>query len=149
MPKLLLAASILWPTLLGAGWWSRTHDGPGWLTATTHFVASRVCHQNPARSFWAGGAPLPVCGRCTAIYLAAPFGALAALLVRRSSTEMPWIGWLIAAAIPTAATYALEKFAGVGMSTVARALAAVPLGAVTAFYVVAITKKTTSPRLIN
>jgi len=140
MPKLLLALSIVWPTFLGAGWWSRTHDGPGWLTATTYLVAGRVCHQNPARSFWASGAPLPVCGRCAAIYLGAPLGALAALLSRRSRTSMPHLGWLIAAAMPTLLTYSLEKFVGVPMSTVARAIAAVPLGAVTAFYVVAVTR---------
>ena len=140
MPKLLLAASIVWPTLLGAGWWARAYDGPGWLSASTYLVAHRVCHQNPARSFSFAGAPLPVCGRCTGLYLAGPIGALAAIVSRRNRSTMPAIGWLIAAAVPTALTYGLEKLAGVPMTSIARMIAALPLGAAIAFYIVAVTK---------
>ena len=141
MAKFLLAASIAWPTLLGAGWWSRTHDGPAWLTASTYLLAGRVCHQRPERSFWSEGAPLPVCGRCTGLYLAAPFGALVAMLSRRNRSTMPWVGWLIAAAVPTALTWIFQRTDIITVSNAARFLWALPLGAVTAFYVVVVTKR--------
>lgn len=35
---------------------------------------SRVCHQDPARSFWIAGAPAAVCIRCLGIYLGAVAG---------------------------------------------------------------------------
>jgi len=141
MAKLLLAASILWPTLLAAGWWSRTHDGPGWLAASVYLTASHVCHQRPERSFWTSDAPWPVCGRCSGLYLSAPFGALAAIATRRRRIQMPPVGWLIAAAVPTAATLAIEWLGLAPVSSLARAVAALPLGAATAFFVVEVTQK--------
>src|SRR4030095_16581651 len=140
MAKFLLAASIVWPTLLGAGWWSRTHDGPPWLTVTTYLVAGRVCHQRPERSFWSHGAPLPVCGRCTGLYLAAPIGAFIAVLSRRNRSTLPPVGWLVAAAIPSALTWIFVHADVMAVSNTARFLSALPLGAATAYYVVTVTK---------
>ena len=140
MARFLLAASIAWPALLGAGWWSRTHDGPAWLAASTYLLAGRVCHQQPERSFWSEGAPLPVCGRCTGLYLAAPIGALLAVASRRNRSTMPPVGWLIAAAVPTALTWIFHRADVIEVSNAARFLWALPLGAATAFYVVAVTK---------
>lgn len=37
---------------------------------------SRVCHQDPARSFWIAGVPMAVCARCFGIYLGGVAGAL-------------------------------------------------------------------------
>src|SRR5262245_3838143 len=122
--------------MLAAGWWSAAHQGPAWLTATTYVVAGRVCHQRPERSFWSGGVPSPVCGRCTGLYLSAPIGAIAAFASRRRRSSMPSVAWLIAAALPTALTFALEHLGVVAVSNAARFLAALPLGAATAFYVI-------------
>jgi uncharacterized membrane protein len=54
------------------------------LLAATHPVAtllirsffSRVCHQDPARSFMIEGSPVAVCVRCLGIYLGTAMGAL-------------------------------------------------------------------------
>jgi uncharacterized membrane protein len=125
--------------VLTAGWWSRTHDGPAWLTATVYLAAGRVCHQRPERSFWTDGAPWPVCGRCSGLYLAAPIGAIAAVASRRRRLGVPPAGWLIVAAIPTALTLAIEWAGLAPVSSLARAMAALPLGAATAYYVVGVT----------
>jgi uncharacterized membrane protein len=139
LSKALVAASIAWLTLLGAGWWSRTHAGPGWLTAGVYFTAGRVCHQRPDRSFWTLGAPWPVCGRCAGLYLSAPLGAFAAVATRRRRrAQLPSLVWLAAAAVPTAATFGLELAHLAPMTSLARAIAALPLGAATAFFVTAV-----------
>jgi uncharacterized membrane protein len=60
------------------------------LLAATHPVAallirsffSRLCHQNPARSFMVDGSPVAVCVRCLGIYLGTAMGAL--LRLRKS-----------------------------------------------------------------
>lgn len=145
MAKLLLAASIAWPMILAAGWWSRTHNGPPWLTATVYVAAGRVCHQRPERSFWTDGAPWPVCGRCSGLYLAAPIGALAAISTRRKRPGLPSVWWLFIFAIPTALTLGLEWTGLAPISSLARALCALPLGAATAFYVVAVTVPRSTP----
>lgn len=67
------------------------------LDTAMHWLGYGLCHQLPARSFFAGGHQLPVCARDTGIYL----GFLVALLVislldrGRHRTGMP-PGWLIA-----------------------------------------------------
>jgi uncharacterized membrane protein len=146
MAKLLLAASIVWPTLLGSAWWASVNHTAYGLSVPTYLVASRVCHQRLERTFWIAGQPLPVCGRCTGLYLAAPFGALAAVFSRRNRSRMPPIGWLIAAAIPTALTFALEHFGVADISNATRALSALPLGAATAFYVIAVASQKSEVR---
>jgi len=138
MAKLLLAASIVWPTLLGGAWWASVNHTAYGLSIPTYLVASRVCHQRLERTFSIAGQPLPVCGRCTGLYLAAPLGALAAFFLRRNRSQMPPVGWLIAAAIPTALTFALEHLGVADVSNTARALSALPLGAATAFFVTAV-----------
>ena len=42
-------------------------------------AAGRVCHQRPERSFHVAGVQLPVCARCTGLYVSGAAGALAAL----------------------------------------------------------------------
>jgi uncharacterized membrane protein len=151
LAKLLLVGSIIWPMMLATGWWSRTHEGPGWLTASVYLTAGRVCHQRPERSFWTDGAPWPVCGRCSGLYVAAPIGAIAALAVRRRRATSASIGWLIAAAVPTALTLGLEWSGLTPMSSLTRALAALPLGAAAAYFVVTLagTTGTTGDRNLH
>jgi uncharacterized membrane protein len=93
--------------------------------------AGLICHQRSERSFHIGGVQQPVCARCTGLYWSGAAGAVAA-----------WIGWrrrpraplrtravLMAAAVPTAVTVALEVASLAHPSNVMRALAALPLGA--------------------
>lgn len=66
------------------------------LEAALHWLGFGLCHQLPARSFFAGGYQLPVCARDTGIYV----GFVAALLVAalldrgRRRTGMP-PSWLL------------------------------------------------------
>jgi uncharacterized membrane protein len=138
MAKLLVVAAFAWPALLAAGWWAQVADGPRWLVAVAYLPASRVCHQRPDRSFQTDGVQWPVCGRCAGLYLAAPFGALAALAARRRG--VPAIRWYVAAATPTAIAFFVEHAGLAPVSTTLRALAALPLGAASAYYIVAVTR---------
>ena len=58
----LLAISTLWCLSLIAA----PLVGLPWVYA----FFSKICHQDPARSWYVGGQPLPVCIRCTSIYFA-------------------------------------------------------------------------------
>ncbi len=63
---------------------------PVTLLDKTQAIGYAVCHQIPARSFHLGGERLPLCARCTGIYLAALFGMLGMALMRRSyPVELP------------------------------------------------------------
>jgi len=133
----LVAASVAWPALLfsvivpGPG-----GDGPAWRPLVL-LASSRVCHRIPDRSFTTAGLQWAVCGRCSGLYLAAPIGALGALLLagrrRRSHAR-----WLALAALPTAVTMGLEWLGLAPVSNFARLLAALPLGAAVAFVVVSV-----------
>jgi uncharacterized membrane protein len=91
-------------------------------------AGSNICHQRPERSFHLDGQKLPVCARCTGLYVSAaaavPFAlALASVMSGRRARFL-----LLAAAAPTVITWTLE-FAGVmPFSNPARAVAAIPLG---------------------
>ena len=61
---------------------------------TVYAVGRIVCHQLPARSFHVWGMSLPVCARCTGIYLGAALVAVAAsfratAVARRLKTMLP------------------------------------------------------------
>jgi hypothetical protein len=103
-----------------------------------------VCHQLPARSFHLLGMRLPVCARCSGIYLGAAtaavvFGwprrrpALSAIArgAKAQRVEPRWI--LLAAFLPTAATLVFEWTTGVTPANWIRALAGLPLGAAVAW----------------
>ncbi len=53
------------------------------VAAAFYLVGGAVCHQRPERSFHWRGVQLPVCGRCTGLYVAAAAGSLAAWVPRR------------------------------------------------------------------
>ena len=55
---------------------------------------SRVCHQNPARSFMVEGSPAAVCVRCLGIYSGAFLGGLIPV-ERRIALRCLWIALLV------------------------------------------------------
>ncbi|MBE7471927.1 MAG: DUF2085 domain-containing protein [Anaerolineales bacterium] len=60
------------------------------LLDKTQAIGYAVCHQIPARSFHLAGQPLPLCARCTGIYLGALLGIVGMILLRRyHSVEFP------------------------------------------------------------
>jgi uncharacterized membrane protein len=142
----LASAALLWAVLvLTAPSLGRVpHTVPLHVAAGTYLVGAAVCHQRPERSFHVAGVRLPVCGRCTGLYLSGALGVLAGLawagLRRARGTREPavdWRGWLLAAAVPTVATLAGEWAGWWVPSNAARAIAAVPLGAVAGVLVAA------------
>jgi uncharacterized membrane protein len=106
-------------------------------SSIVYLASARICHQRPERSFAIADTRMPVCARCSALYLAGAAGALLAWApprrpkreVRSGSVPVVSRRVLLLAALPTAITFGLE-FAGVmPFSNMARAVAAVPLGA--------------------
>jgi uncharacterized membrane protein len=130
------------------------------LVAGVYAFGSIVCHQLPERSFQLWGAPMPVCARCTGIYVGS---ALAALLYVVSGFSRTLSRWrpravrlkadatyssrtdatyssrilLVLAMLPTIATLAYEWTTGLMPSNSIRALAGFPLGAAVAAIVLA------------
>lgn len=136
-----MTGALLWAALLPAAAWAGTHhDGSIVLWSIAAFVdlaASFVCHQIPARSFHLWGAQLPVCARCTGIYVGAAAAALVALSrgVPKSVLSSPSLALFVAAA-PTIATLVIEWTTGASSNWI-RATAGLPLGAAAVWVVIA------------
>lgn len=129
------------------------------LAAAVYGMGSLVCHQLPTRSFHVGGVVLPVCARCTGIYVGAAVTSIAVTITsgrdfaapltrslgRSASTarleaNVPYQtrairAGLALAIMPTLATLVYEWTAGEFPSNAIRAAAGVPLGAVVAWIV--------------
>jgi hypothetical protein len=127
----------MWPALLGGAVADRVReaDRHSAFSAVVYFAASRVCHQRPERSFATRGVSWPVCGRCAGLYLAAPIGAWWAVRRRLRSLRGGVVALLAAAAVPTAVTIVIEWIQPLGVDSIHRALAALPLGGVGAYAV--------------
>ena len=134
--------TVLWPVALLAAPVLAARNAPGapvvFASTLAYVVGGVVCHQLPDRSFSLAGVQLPVCARCTALYVAAPFGLLAGLLVgarRRPGATRPGPGWwprmqlaLFIAAVPTVMTVGVELTGLAHPSDMLRAVASAPLG---------------------
>lgn len=125
----LSAAAVLWALVLICAPFAFRSPTLATPTAAVYAASSRICHQRPERSFHVAGLPLPVCARCTGIYLSAAIGALAVWAAARPRRVSPRVALLVASA-PTAATWLLEHVGGMPFSNITRAAAAIPLGAV-------------------
>ena len=115
------------PGLLGSATTGRAVGAA--VAAVAYVSGSVVCHQRPERSFHLAGAQLPVCGRCTGLYVATAFGVMVASVWtrrRRISSR----AWLLGAAVPSLLTLAVEWSGAWPVSNAVRAAAAAPLGLV-------------------
>ena len=107
-------------------------SGP--VSALVYALGAVVCHQLPDRSFHLAGVQLPVCARCTGLYVGAAVGLLGWALGARTRPH-PWPrGWallaLAVASVPTATTVA-TAWVGLGdPANIWRATLALPLGLV-------------------
>jgi uncharacterized membrane protein len=130
----LVVASWTWAALVLGAPYVVTHDTGESAAlrgaALTYLVGRFVCHQRPDRSFHAWGAQLPVCSRCTGLYLAAPFGAMAALTPRlcRRIRHQRLRFVLLTAALPMGVAWALEAAGLIALTNAQRAASAVPVG---------------------
>jgi uncharacterized membrane protein len=124
----LTSAAVLWTAAIFFAPLTDAHTGGLTLSRAIRAAGALVCHQRVERSFMVGGRPMPVCARCTGLYVSGAAGALAAWLVlplmpRRTRAA------ILAAAVPTVATIALESAGLAQPGNVVRAMAALPLGA--------------------
>jgi hypothetical protein len=90
-PAALGVASVIWLVAIFAAPYAARRAAPGSpaavLAVGTYLVGSVICHQQARRSFHLEGVQLPVCARCTGIYLAAPFGVLFVFFRRGSAPD--------------------------------------------------------------
>ncbi len=111
-------------------------------------LGSLICHQLPERSFVVAGRQLPVCARCTGLYVSGVVGFVGWCAWKAARgwrpfavSPRPALAIVIAAGIPTALSYA-TGIAGVwDGSNVTRALLAVPLGVSAGAVVAAVVTK--------
>jgi uncharacterized membrane protein len=104
------------------------------LTVAVYAVGQIVCHQLPERSFHVWSAQLPVCARCTGIYLGA---AIAAPLTLWRTPPVRALPALAVAALPSAATLVFEWTTGITPSNGIRFAAGLPIGVAAAWLLVA------------
>jgi len=94
------------------------------LAAAVYAAASFLCHQRPERSFHLWAAQLPVCARCTGIYV----GAVCTTLVRARRIRRP-LPFLLAASAPAAMTLVYEWSTGTVPGNWVRAISGLAIGA--------------------
>jgi uncharacterized membrane protein len=146
--RAFVVAAVGWAVALPLATWiaSGTHPST-WLYApvfTVYWIGARVCHQRPDRSFYLWAVQMPVCARCTGIYVGGALAAIAASLALRGaragavSSSWPSRTWRVAfaiAALPTLATLAAEWSGGRPTSNAVRAIAGLPIGALVSWAV--------------
>jgi uncharacterized membrane protein len=142
--RAFLGASTAWVAAIPLAAFAATRPSaasPVYMFALGVYAIGRVvCHQLPARSFHLWGASLPVCARCTGLYLGAAvtaivLGASDGLAARARGAKAAGQARvvLLSACVPTAATLIFEWTTGVMPANWIRALAGVPLGAAVAW----------------
>ncbi|MGH9385629.1 MAG: DUF2085 domain-containing protein [Vicinamibacterales bacterium] len=132
----LAALSIGWAMTIGATpTLAQASGGGAPLASLAYLVGSVVCHQHPERSFHVAAVQLPVCARCTGLYVGGALGVIAWFIWRsvrpRPATALDpkraGLAVLIASA-PTAITV-VTAFAGLwDPSNIGRATLAFPMG---------------------
>src|SRR5262245_24342446 len=101
------------------------------FSAAIYEVGSLVCHQLSERSFHVWGAQLPVCARCTGLYIGAASAAITAMRLNDRTRHEFWARarmLVSVAAAPTLITLLYEWISGQMPSHWVRAAAGFPLG---------------------
>ena len=134
---LLWAAVILGAALIA----SRGGSPLDVAAAAVYAIGAVVCHQQPARSFVLAGAQLPVCARCTGIYMGAALAVVGLMLQGPRRMPSPfsndgatrrWRVLLAAAVAPSLLSLIYEWTTGVTPLNLTRALAGAPVGIIVA-----------------
>lgn len=125
------AAAGAWPVaIVLAPWMARS---VAWLGAVPYAIGALVCHQLPDRSFHLWGAQLPVCARCTGLYVGAALGLAAWVATARRRGGWPReaaLAALVIGSAPTAVTVATAWLGIADPPNAWRAAFALPLGAI-------------------
>ena len=126
-PRLLALGLTFAATIWAAAIFFAPHSGFPGVAAIVHGTGSVVCHQRAERSFHIAQVPMPVCARCTGLYVA---GALGALLGWLGTPRVPSRTRLLVGmmAVPSAVTFGGEWLGVLQPGNALRAAAALPLG---------------------
>jgi uncharacterized membrane protein len=139
LARAIVLAAFLWVVALAAAPTAIASSTrwPSRMAVMIYAAGRLVCHQRPDRSFTEAGRALPVCARCTGLYVSALAGGLVALAGSAGALAPSRARWLLlVAGTPTAITW-LSEIAGLAHpSNIVRAVAAVPLGGAVAWVVV-------------
>jgi uncharacterized membrane protein len=118
------------------------------LVAFVYAAGSVICHQLPDRSFFVDGRQLPVCARCTGLYLSGAIGCAGWVAMKAARgwkrISVPPRGALAVvgvAAMPTALSYVTGVVGVWDGSNLTRAVLAVPLGIAAGAVVAAVATK--------
>lgn len=118
------------------------------FVAFVYAAGSVICHQLPERSFFVDGRQLPVCARCTGLYLSAAAGLLGWVIWKTTRGGGTFfvppraaLAIVIGAGVPTAVSYVTGVIGVWEGSNITRALLAVPLGASAGAVVAAVATK--------
>jgi uncharacterized membrane protein len=109
-------------------------DFIGFAVAFAYSAGAIVCHQLPERSFVVAGRQLPVCARCTGLYLGVALGLFGWLVLRwvwasaRNVRPRPALTALWICGVPTAISWATGVLGLWDGSNATRAALALPLG---------------------
>lgn len=140
--RAFIAATIVWALALPLATRAvglTSHLALGFALAV-YGAGAVLCHQVPERSFFIWAAKMPVCARCTGIYLgAAGLAALAPVVTRARPALSSARTVLVLSAVPTAVTLMAEWSTGVMPPGWVRALAGAPMGAAVAWAVLTAT----------
>jgi uncharacterized membrane protein len=149
--RAFLLAAIGWAFVIPLAPFAASQPPPAraWyaLAFLIYSVGSVVCHQLPARSFELWSTQMPVCARCTGIYLGAAVIAIASLFRWKPDWSAPALDprqsryALALAALPAAATLAFEWITGNVPSNLIRALSGLPLGAVVVVVILSVIRE--------
>jgi uncharacterized membrane protein len=141
---ILTSAAVVWTAaILSAPLLAADGQLP-MLTAAIDLTGAVICHQRPDRSFHARGEQLPVCARCTGLYVAGTAGVVVGWLGVAAVPRR--IRLLLAAALlPTVVTLAAEWAGLAESSNLVRAAAGLPLGGVAGWLFVVLLRQEGTP----
>jgi uncharacterized membrane protein len=111
-------------------------------------IGGVICHQQPERSFFIGAHQLPVCARCTGLYVGAAAGFVFWIVLKIARGWRPRVvphrsalAALAIAAVPTVVSVGSGMLGLWDGTNLTRALLAIPLGASAGAVVAAVAAK--------
>lgn len=124
----LTVTAVLWVGVLFASPVFAARGTAAWLPAIAYPIGARICHQRIERSFSIAGVQMPVCARCTGLYVGGAIGLLLGWSVRRQRSTTTTRAQLLAGLTPIAVTVALEWTGVIETSNLVRLATGLPAG---------------------